>query len=165
MINSFSPHRCDSHPWQKAASLTFVSFWCPHGHDAREDADQKGLHGSSRFANNPAPEAQGASELVVSGPCIGLVRRHEWAVSSAVEHCVDIAVATGSIPVPPTIFFAEIYRNIQRGCHPRRGRMLFSLRALSRQKEAAQCAAPPFLRALRRRRPHRLWRSARHAPV
>ena len=26
-----------------------------------------------------------------------------WAVSSAVEHYVDIVVATGSIPVPPTI--------------------------------------------------------------
>ena len=28
------------------------------------------------------------------------------AVSSAVEHYVDIVVATGSIPVPPTIVFA-----------------------------------------------------------
>jgi hypothetical protein len=27
-----------------------------------------------------------------------------WAVSSAVEHYVDIVVATGSIPVPPTIY-------------------------------------------------------------
>ena len=27
----------------------------------------------------------------------------QWAVSSAVEHYVDIVVATGSIPVPPTI--------------------------------------------------------------
>lgn len=26
-----------------------------------------------------------------------------WAVSSAVEHYVDIVVVTGSIPVPPTI--------------------------------------------------------------
>src|SRR3546814_5901904 len=28
--------------------------------------------------------------------------RSQWAVSSAVEHCVDIAGVTGSIPVPPT---------------------------------------------------------------
>jgi large subunit ribosomal protein L36 len=30
-------------------------------------------------------------------------QRPSWAVSSAVEHYVDIVVATGSIPVPPTI--------------------------------------------------------------
>ncbi len=35
------------------------------------------------------------------------MRRHGWAVSSAVEHYVDIVVATGSIPVPPTIFAAS----------------------------------------------------------
>ena len=29
--------------------------------------------------------------------------KFKWAVSSAVEHYVDIVVATGSIPVPPTI--------------------------------------------------------------
>ena len=28
----------------------------------------------------------------------------QWAVSSAVEHHIDIVVVTGSIPVPPTIF-------------------------------------------------------------
>ena len=36
-----------------------------------------------------------------------------WAVSSAVEHYVDIVVATGSIPVPPTIFTVSRKGNIR----------------------------------------------------
>jgi hypothetical protein len=33
---------------------------------------------------------------------------HEWAYSSAGEHYIDIVGVTGSIPVTPTIRFAEI---------------------------------------------------------
>ncbi len=36
-----------------------------------------------------------------------------WAVSSAVEHYVDIVVATGSIPVPPTILTVSCKGNIK----------------------------------------------------
>ena len=39
----------------------------------------------------------------------------QWAVSSAVEHYVDIVVATGSIPVPPTIFAPPGSRKAARG--------------------------------------------------
>ena len=38
----------------------------------------------------------------------GGVAAAKWAVSSAVEHYVDIVVATGSIPVPPTILAANL---------------------------------------------------------
>ena len=43
-----------------------------------------------------------ASFRLIEGGKAG-AQRLQWAVSSAVEHYVDIVVATGSIPVPPTI--------------------------------------------------------------
>lgn len=40
------------------------------------------------------------------------ISKYIWAVSSAVEHCIHIAVATGSNPVSPTKDMSPVFRKI-----------------------------------------------------
>ena len=62
-----------------------------------------------------------------------------WAVSSAVEHYVDIVVATGSIPVPPTIH------------RPRKGALFLTGATTRRDKRESTMKVANSLRSLKTR--------------
>ena len=49
-----------------------------------------------------------------------------WAVGSAVEHCLDMAGVTGSIPVPPTTLFPlqHLADSTVLQCHSRKNAVL-----------------------------------------
>ena len=65
-----------------------------------------------------------------------------WAVSSAVEHYVDIVVATGSIPVPPTIcsFAALVVAQAAKFTAPPLGHNSFKAQSTARLRREQEKA-------------------------